>query len=37
MTKYGYKLIFQEMESIIKRNYIMKNWQREGDRHPTKR
>lgn len=28
MIKYGYKIIFNEMESIIKRNYITKKWLR---------
>ena len=28
MIKYGYKIIFNEMESIIKRNHITKNWLR---------
>lgn len=26
MTRYGYRVIFNEMESILKRNYITKNW-----------
>ena len=28
MIKFGYKIAFHEMESIIKRNYITKNWLR---------
>lgn len=28
LIKFGYKLGYQEMESIIKRNYIVKNWLR---------
>jgi len=28
MIRYGYKTIFNEMESILKRNFIMKNWVR---------
>lgn len=26
MFKYGYKTHFTEMESLLKRNFIMKNW-----------
>ena len=28
MVRYGYRVIFNEAESIIKRNYITKNWLR---------
>jgi hypothetical protein len=32
MIKFGHKMAFHEMENVIRRNFITKNWLRRSDK-----